>query len=327
MDAVPLLDLASVQVWKSPTMVLVNAKRFQSQQPLAQVLAQCGHRFGAAFSFSPDATPGKSLSYTLQGACCVRWITSRHLRDVLRFQQWADEGRSPVLPALHTLVVIDGLYLSGELTTVLQEIRSHPHITCVCLFRHAADIPQQLLNAEIIVAGTGPYLGDRSFGHWESPAAYKAALQLFHVHGAFLVYTPRGLHQLPVGVQAEGDTFKRLLPCLTTQLSDEQGVLFMTNNHAVHQYEYTRQKNLAFAGRAWQKPLPEPTLLHSEQVVWLHQSGRWPPHQVATTQQQIAWIDACDVRKGAICDLLLALDDADGRPLLPLVLAQLISTY
>jgi hypothetical protein len=276
------------------------------------------------------------MGYAMRGACYLPKVTARHLRDVLRFQLWADKARSPALSPAYTLVVLDNQYYQAELNDasimdVLREIRNHPRMTLACLFKHGQDVPQQLLDADIFITGTHyRYSFFRLFGYWASPAACRVACQLFRVGKAFPVRTPRGLHQLPVGDQTES-RYKPLLLNLTDQPLHEQTALFTTNNHAIHTHHRTCKVNEMYAGRdipTWIRMPPlQPTILQCEQVEWLHRSGYWSPNEVASTQQQVGWIDEWYVRKAAIHIRLLGLEGRHGQSLLPLVLADLICEY
>jgi hypothetical protein len=122
-------------VWSAP-FVLVDALFGREEPYLYDLLAPCSKRFGAAFVSGID-------SRAMPNACRLVGGKSRdfirEFKDILRFQQWADEARSPNAPPVYTLVVL-GSPLKSLWPHIL-ELQSHAHITVVCISNLFVHVP------------------------------------------------------------------------------------------------------------------------------------------------------------------------------------------
>jgi hypothetical protein len=155
------LNLASSKAWTSPSLLLIDASRDKGQLQLRHVLGQCGHRFGAAFCFSYRAAfAHEEMGEMMQAACCFEEASLRDLRDVLRFQQWADDAH---LSVVYTLVVLDHQEhrLLEEARDLVQQMQQHPHITLVCMTKTLLQVPSfVMMAADAVIIGHPPLSND-----------------------------------------------------------------------------------------------------------------------------------------------------------------------
>jgi hypothetical protein len=275
--------------WSAP-FALIDIFMARDEPYLGKLLAPCSKQFGAAFvsGIARDAIPGAWRSAT-------ETIRVSELKEIMLFQQWADEARPLTAAPVHTLVVVSNPRQS--VWPHILAMQRHPHITIVCLVNSLFNVPSDVVRvANIFVSRHHSSLMLRIHAFDEVFSSVCTSLAGFDAVQSFCEARGRAL----VCIRKPGaqDQLAYLSPMSDTRWSkDAWSLVHQPLNRLVDM-----DKNVADD----MKSPPILPVLGPEQVVWLHRRGLLP----SVTYDQAQWVRAWTTSTHVLVRELLA-----GTPL------------
>jgi hypothetical protein len=332
---VPELELPQkTEEWTAPSMLLIDPSRDKGESLLFRVMAQCGHHFGAAFCFSPRARPYEAIGTLFQSACCFPAAASpRQLRDILRFQQWADEA---TMVAVDTLVVLDRQRVGPadhEESNAIKQMQDHPFITLVCIIECVSQMPLFVRRRfDITMAMTQSrhihsrrslwrYL-DAARTRWATFQAFQDTCNQFAANHVAMVRKEQALYCLACANYAyERQPIKPLVfPHQQTCDQDAPSVrleqeIFLHGRR--REWMATVESDCDDDRNSLSTPH---TILTRDQIVWMYRRKRLT--NIDLTHQQVSWI-----HEWTRLEANLLTHVSHITPHLPMVLCDIIVTY